>query len=294
MNLYSLLSEKIFSAMFELKITPKEKIDLIFDGNIHRFATEQDKYGEKSGAYYIHLDGFPNFGIMDYRQHNEMQKYKLSREDFNETEIFNFHGRREKSPRVDNSQKAFGEFSRGSVEEVKNHPYIKLKKLKHFGMSRVCVSHREGDICNVGDLMIPLFNISTKKFQSLQRITAKTLSNGKHMKGIYPSTVLKGSFTPFYIENPERIIVCEGFATGSSIFTFSRHRNFVISAMSCNNLVNITSSLNTNLSVFIGADNDEAGIRCAAECVSNGYAENYFAPPIPGQDWNDFLICSRY
>ena len=49
------------------------------DGLIHRFAVEGDRYSDEngSGAYFIHADDYPNWGVMDFHHHSEMQLFKL-------------------------------------------------------------------------------------------------------------------------------------------------------------------------------------------------------------------------
>ena len=71
------IEAQIFQDMDANGITPRSRLDLIMDGKIHRFAVEEDKHGEKSGAYIIHSDDWPAWAIQDYRKHDKMIKGKF-------------------------------------------------------------------------------------------------------------------------------------------------------------------------------------------------------------------------
>lgn len=59
-------------------ITPDEELfPLDGSGSIVRFRTVNDKPTEKSGAYYFHADGHPNWGVMEYGKHSGMVQDKF-------------------------------------------------------------------------------------------------------------------------------------------------------------------------------------------------------------------------
>lgn len=71
------IARQFFESLDECHIRPKYRLDLVMDGNIHRFAVEGDSSGEKSGAYFIHSDDYPNWGAKDFHIHEKMQEFKL-------------------------------------------------------------------------------------------------------------------------------------------------------------------------------------------------------------------------
>ena len=74
-----LIIEQVRASMEANDVIPKEEnLQLIMDGSIHRFAVEGDRLGAKSGAYYIHADGCPNWGFMDYHKHSEMLQFSFN------------------------------------------------------------------------------------------------------------------------------------------------------------------------------------------------------------------------
>lgn len=71
-------------------ITPREDLfPLDASGSIVRFAVMNDRPGEKSGAYYLHADGFPNWGVMEYGRHDRMiqDKFRFDRMSRREQDI---------------------------------------------------------------------------------------------------------------------------------------------------------------------------------------------------------------
>ena len=271
---------------------------------MHRFQTEEDSHIEKSGGYYIHCDGWPNWGFIDYRKTNDgiMIKYKLDPKltpknilDFVNPSYQNEEkNQREKikyQEREAVRAKAYDEYQRATPNGAEQHPYCILKKISGFNKQiKIITNSQQNDICKNGDLIIPLVNIRTRKFQSLQRITFNKMSNGKHMKGIYPNTTLKEACYIFQEVRPSKIIICEGFATGASIFSTCRDRAVVIAAMTCHNMLNIAEAVkHYNLPLIIAGDNDEAGIN-ACEKIKRLIKDSVILlPPNNVNDWNDYI-----
>lgn len=73
-----LITAQLFERMQQCGIIPRETFNPDIDGQTHRFATEQDRGSEKSGAYYVHNDGGAiTLGVMDFRLHDGMQNFTL-------------------------------------------------------------------------------------------------------------------------------------------------------------------------------------------------------------------------
>ncbi len=73
----ALITAQFFHSMTNCGIYPRETFTPDMDGKTHRFAVEHDKSGAKSGAYFIHADDCPNWGIMDFHIHSEMQTFSF-------------------------------------------------------------------------------------------------------------------------------------------------------------------------------------------------------------------------
>lgn len=73
----TLITAQFFHSMHTCGIRPRESFTPIMDGATRRFSVEGDKSSEKSGAYFIHADDCPTWGVMDYHIHSSMQKFKF-------------------------------------------------------------------------------------------------------------------------------------------------------------------------------------------------------------------------
>ena len=304
-DIYSVIEEQFFYTLSINNIEFKHYEPLRMDGKIVRFQTKEDSRIEKSGGYYIHSDGWPNWGFIDYRKTNDgvMIKYKLDpkltpknildfinpsyqNEENNQSEIIK-HQEKELV-----RAKAYDEYQRAIPKGTEQHPYCILKKISGLNNQiRITNNSLPNDICKNGDLIIPLVNIRTRKFQSLQRITKNKMANGKHMKGIYPNTILRDACYIFQnISRPSKLIICEGFATGASIFSTCRDRAVVISAMTCHNMKNIAEAVKDyGIHIVIAGDNDEAGIKACNEIKRLIKDSEILLPPKTVNDWNDYI-----
>lgn len=74
-----LITAQFFHSMNTCGIRPRETFTPIMDGATRRFAVEGDKGSDKSGSgsYFIHADDCPNWGIMDFHIHSEMQTFSF-------------------------------------------------------------------------------------------------------------------------------------------------------------------------------------------------------------------------
>lgn len=73
----ALITNQFFNSMNTCGIRPRENFTPNMDGKTHRFAVEHDKAGAKSGAYFIHADDCPTWGIMDFHIHSSMQTFSF-------------------------------------------------------------------------------------------------------------------------------------------------------------------------------------------------------------------------
>lgn len=333
---YSMINERnieaqIFQDMDANGITPRGRLDLIMDGKIHRFAVEEDRHGEKSGAYVIHFDGWPAWAIQDYRKHEKMIKGKFDPKELSNYELDEFFSqfkdteqnrktreqvtaqkaedeRRRKeiqqaaTLRAEHEYKLCNFDSRNAIQDSVKHPYSILKHLTDCRMFdfqvRVKTQRRNGDYGQVGDLLIPLHNTETGKFQSLQLIHNFLNENGKYQKGFYYKASTTGAcfpLIPFTNAKPNTLLICEGVATAASLFKAFNFEVEVIAAMNCHNIINVAEVFKRKYpkkEIIIAADNDKnrAGIKAAEASVNAGYADRIILPPEQGTDWNDYYI----
>lgn len=331
------ITAQFFKSLSDYGITPRENFIPILDGMIHRFSTIEDKPGKSSGAYYIHADGgtnWPNWGIRDFRQHDKMQKIKYefttderrefkkrtSPEQIEQSRRDALAMRAEKLKRrqeleAQRQSQAIKEHEAANCVDADEHPYFVAKNIQHlisfihtapFYGPRIKTQKLPGDFCNVGDLLIPLTNINTGEFQTMQRIYSIPNEAGKFSKSFYPDISSTGACVQILIEDckkydyehwprftikSELIFITEGIATGLSLFEIREYQSPVICAMTCANFMSVAKVLSAkypNSRIIIGADNDKAGNEAADKVISAGYADGKITPPIFGMDWNDY------
>lgn len=70
-------------------VRPSGRFYPVIDGKIHRFSTEADRHGEKSGAYRISYDhDWPRWAVQDFRQHTNMVTGKYEATDDDKAKLF--------------------------------------------------------------------------------------------------------------------------------------------------------------------------------------------------------------
>lgn len=364
----SLIERQFFRTMEKLGIKPEHELILKMDGSIHRFETQEDKNGEKSGAYLIHADGCPNWGIQDFRKFPEMQLFKfdfseLTNEDKQEYLIQNNPAYRkriraetearriaEKKAEAEKLRIAYlyacSEYDHAMHSSADMHPYIKMKEYKdvHTGRGNISLKimkyydfnlfepdlhnpyfgilpthenpHTLGIVinpintrqCEKGDLLIPLVNAETRKFQTLQIIKAIPNEQGKYPKMFYRGLPIQNACFEFINAENETapfIYLAEGFITGASVQLITKGYP-VVCAMNIGNLVNVAKSLRKRYpkkKIILFADNDAGtaikspnnanpGVNAAISLKRNSLVDEVKIPKIPGRenenvDWYD-------
>ena len=151
-------------------------------------------------------------------------------------------------------------------------PYLLRKRVhNHSGLVRYC----EEEDC----IIIPLYNASGE-IRSLERI----YPDGK--KRFYPGGEKKGNFCVIG-ELQDRAFLCEGYATGASIYEATGIPAVI--AFDCHNMKPVADVLAGRVKLICVADNDEKengsnpGLECAKET-----GLFYVLIPEPGMDANDY------
>ncbi len=226
-----LIERQFFERMQQCNIKPRDDFIPDMDGQTHRFATEHDKGGEKSGAYYIHNDGGAiTFGVMDFRLNDGMQNFTLDYSVFSDDERREY-ARQQSNPQVrTDTDKQRKEAERKKEEEKKRQKEIQ-QQLRELAFAEYCNAwpHRElhpymksrfrdkgiyipsygaldtgypaklvldvlpNGKCKRGDLLIPFVDIATGEFQSMQRIPNTPNERGKFDKWFYGGLPITGA-----------------------------------------------------------------------------------------------------
>ena len=304
----NLIIEQVLADMNHLGISPRGGTTLICDSKLHRYTVEGDNPSTKNGVYRIHTDGRPAWYLCDWKRGIEatghfdssvlsgsdleeyrerindksyMEQSRIRRETFEREERKN---RREATERAK-------ELYEKAMPATPEHEYLRKKRMTDIKFFRI------GD---EGELLIPLHHAKTKEIMTFQRI----YTNGK--KYFIKDTVTTPACYEYDPEEPNDrlILICEGVATGQTIYRLTERRFRVVCAMNCHNLLEVTKALKERYpraDIIIGADNDLAtyartgnnpGRSRAEFVVTARYAKGIVIPDFKsnqdGSDWNDY------
>ena len=304
-----LIIEQVEAHMRELGISPKDNIRLQADGELHRYCVEGDKAGTKNGAYRIHTDGIPAWYLCDWKRNIDVtgrfddsrlsdadrKAYTERINDKSYMESSRIHRENieyEERKRKREATKKAQELYEQAPPAPPEHEYLRQKRIAHIQDFR---------LGEKGELLIPLHHAGkTKDFMSLQRI----FPNGK--KYFIQDTATCPACYEFEPEeeNDRLIFICEGIATGETIYRLTWKRFRVVCAMNCNNLLQVTEGIKERYpraEILIGADNDlgtyaktgnNPGRSRAEFVVKAGHAKGIIIPDFlahqDGSDWNDY------
>lgn len=217
--------------------------NIIDDGILHRFANQGK--GDK-GCWYVFFGKAGAFG--DWSQ-GINEKWSSSQERLSDVDRQQIRDQIAKSKKI--LEKELGDRQLNVAKQAQNwwdrlnqtgfSPYLDRKQVRPYGI-------RYGKEA----IAIPLYNIEGKLW-SLQTIypngDKKFLSGGRKKGCFYPIGDIKGS---------EEIYVCEGFATGASIYQATEVPTVV--AFDAGNLEPVISAIKQKYpdkKITIGADNDQ-------------------------------------
>ena len=172
------------------------------------------------------------------------------------------------------------------------HGYMESKGFSHnFGAKVVNFRDEENNLYP-NTLCVPIYNCD-KELCGVQRIFWKDGWQKRNFSG----TKLKGSYYSFGDwETAKTLYLCEGFATGASVFE-NMHLP-VVCVFSANNLPNVAKTIrkhNPNCTIIVAADNDKTSR--AGEIWANRALEEIktacivkvaqFPQGVAGSDYND-------
>lgn len=304
-----LIIEQVEAHMRQLGISPRGNISLIADGELHSYTVEGDKPSTKNGRYRIHTDGVPAWYLKDWKRgidvtgkfdaesltgaDKEIYSARMSDKQYLEAvERIRYEQQaKERQRKREATEKAQEQYEQAAPATTE-HEYLTRKRLINIQDFRIGES---------GELLIPLHNAAKKKeFMSLQQI----YPGGA--KYFVKDTSTRGACYEFEAEreNDRLIIICEGVATGETLYRLTGKRFRVVCAMNCHNLEAVTKGIEARYpraDILIGADNDlttyaktgnNPGRSCASWVVRTGHAKGIIIPDFlahqDGSDWNDY------
>jgi putative DNA primase/helicase len=256
---------------------------IIGDGSLHRV---KNLDGKLTGWYVFHVDGVAAGAFGDWRL-GVKQQWKMEG-DFKqltdaERQAFAIERRRQtlvrqaeqKSLHQRAIQKAAYIWSRSIP--VTNHPYLAKKNVKPHGLR-----------CYKGALVVPMRD-QTGLLVSLQFI------DGDGTKRMMQGGKAQGAccFIGDHIDltRNDTILICEGWATGASLFEVTNQ--FTVVAFSAGNLTAVaiqTRKKHPDNEVIICGDNDLSGVgQIAARAAALAVNGRYKIPDTAGCDFNDIV-----
>ena len=220
--------------------------DIVPDGNIQRF--DVDKSGDKAGWYVFYQGDICGAAFGNWKEgvkqnwcsHESSQMSDdQSREYQEKIKQAEIKRKKEEEKNHNNARKSAIQRLDNAKDPDPNHPYLKKKNIQAHG----CIK-QEGDL-----LLIPIKDISGK-IHSVQEIHP---DGKKH----FPFGInKKGNF--FTIKGNENIYICEGYATGATIYEATG--GTVVIAFDAGNLLQVAISIKDGSpihNITICADNDQ-------------------------------------
>ncbi len=226
---------------------------IIEDGRLHRFHVTGDKPGKLNG-WYVYYVGAHNAGAFGCWKRNIKESWfdvpkedltplarKQLKEAFEKADELRKQQQREKHQEA--RLTALKRWKAAKQASNKN-AYLQAKRVSAFTIKED----------KLGRLLIPIIDIK-KQIQSLQFISPtgekRFISGGKVQGNFYPLSELLP-------DNPAKIYICEGYATGATIYTMVDAP--VICAFFAENLLLVAQNIRKlypKAKIIICADNDQ-------------------------------------
>jgi len=265
------------------------------DGKIHRVPVQDDKPGERSGAYSGFLDGHPAGFIQNFKTGlktnwksqsvpahlTDTERAALTAEAANRR----LAREAEQGRQYETTAQEVAAYWETCHPATAAHPYLAQKGVQPHGI-------REND---KGNLVIPLTD-SAGRLWSLQNVTPEG------DKSFWKGAKVVGNHHLLGTLHPERpLLITEGFATGATLHEASGLP--VAVAFSGRNLAAVAQQYrqaHPTLSLVIAGDNDHTREQANKTNTGSMLAENAaalvggvtllpsFTPNQPGSDWNDW------
>jgi putative DNA primase/helicase len=256
---------------------------LMVDGSLHRCHIDGHKSGTKNGAYILHLDRVPAGWAMDYKTGSivnwraDGKPGKLTKADWAAIEAAKQQRQLEQDELHHQSAlKAQSIWKRAIYADASN-AYCYRKKIKPHGA-------KTGDSGSLnGVLIVPLYDAKDKlvNLQFIQPDGTKRFLSGGQKKGCFWTL---GEMT-------DTLLICEGYATGSSLFEYQGLHTVI--SFDAGNLIHVAQVIrakNPKAEIIVAGDHDQSGTgQKAARSAALAVGGKVLIPPNVGDDWNDHL-----
>lgn len=276
---------QFYAAMRAAGIAPPDVIEA--DGTLHRYRVNGDKRGSLNGWYCLHTDGRPA-GVFGNWKTGQSEKWIAGGETMTEAERVDFatliqaaKAKADAERHAKHEQAAVIARSRwGSAAPAnEHHPYLLAKGIRAHGL------RQDGP-----SLLVPLIDAHGQLW-SLQTIGTEG------QKRFVSGGRVAGTFSPIgEWKNPDRLLICEGFATGATLH--EETGSPILCAMNAGNLLPVAKAAREawpSAEIVICADDDRhtpgnPGIKKATEAaqeVGATLAIPQFPDGVAGTDFND-------
>lgn len=284
----------MLAAMREAELAPAEGATLVADGDMHRYRVEGDKPGSKNGWYVLHGERNPvgvfgswRIGAKHIWHANGWQSLSQAEKAGQRARIATANARAA-AGRANHHAKAANRAARlwaASVPANGAHPYITRKRIEPIG------ARQQGD-----RLVLPIRRLSDWSLMSLQFIDER---GGKRMLS---GGAKRGHAIPVHMpEQPNRLTVCEGWATGCTLAAMSPG-DLMLAAINAGNLKSVCIEARNrwpDLPLVVACDNDRKtkgnpGISAGkAAAIAGGgkivWPEFPSEAPVELSDFNDLM-----
>ncbi|WP_394807502.1 toprim domain-containing protein [Nitrosomonas sp.] len=255
--------------------------EIVADGKLHRIRSENHKIGTQNCAYVLHIDGGKPAGYFENWVASTKHTWttrKLTRgfHAFSHKEITEAKLQRDIEQRQKHAAaaiKAVNIWNRCKpITKQSEHLYLVNKRIQPHG-ARIY-----GDA-----LVIPIYNESDElvNLQFISLNGEKRFLSGGRKRGCFH----------IISDLSQCILICEGFATGASLFEDSGQR--VVIAFDAGNLLPVAKNirdLSPDTEIIICADNDLSGVgQAKAREAALSIGGKILIPLESGMDWNDVL-----
>ncbi len=226
--------------------------EIVTDGKIHRFEAPGDKHGKKSG-WYIFFDGdYPSGSFGNWKMDLNEVWHQSQRNEMSRTERQEFYDRLIKAKEAQralkeslqlDAAKKSAELWNSAAPASSNNPYCIRKGIAPYGLR---------EFKNTRTLLVPIFD-PAGKIASLQFISDSDSDNKRFKFG----GRIDGCHYRFGGPIIDTVLICEGFATGASLYLATGYP--IVVAFVAGNLSSVAKNIRTKLpaaKIIICADND--------------------------------------
>ena len=253
--------------------------NLVYDGQIHRFATNTEKISDDAGWYsaFMTANGTKVICFGDFRLNLSLKYAAGMKNNMSENERLEMEYEIEQRMKQaaderkryhdENAKKALAIWNSLPSATTENG-YLKRKNVLPHGAKQA----------QDGRLVVPLYNASGD-LRSIQYIPSAEGEKKRFLTG----TEAKGCF--WWLGDPDatKVFLCEGFATASSIIECTGSTVFM--AFMASGLASVAKMLTEHGKIVtVVADNDEAGVKGAEACEGC----QVVIIPTQGEDANDY------